>query len=81
MDSTTISLVANCMPWAKHRRKKAAVKCHLSLNLQNHLPQAICVEEACHTTTASPGSSATPAGRLDRGGGQGLRPTSATSAN
>lgn len=48
MDSTTIALVANCMPWAKHRRKKAAVKCHLSLNLQNHLPQAVCVEEACH---------------------------------
>ncbi len=48
MDSTTIALVASCMPWAKHRRKKAAVKCHLSLNLQNHLPQAVCVEEACH---------------------------------
>ena len=48
MDSTTIALVANCMPWAKHRRKKAAVKCHLSLNRQNHLPQAVCVEEACH---------------------------------
>lgn len=48
MDSTTIALVANCMPWAKHRRKKAAVKCHLSLDLQNHLPQAVCVEEACH---------------------------------
>jgi IS4 transposase len=46
MDSTTIALVANCMPWAKHRRKKAAVKCHLSLNLQNHLPQAVCVEKA-----------------------------------
>lgn len=46
MDSTTIALVANCMPWAKHRRKKAAVKCHLSLNLQNHLPQTVCVEKA-----------------------------------
>ena len=46
MDSTTIALVANCMPWAKHRRKKAAVKCHLSLNPQNHLPQAVCVEKA-----------------------------------
>jgi hypothetical protein len=33
------------MPWAKHRRKKAAIKCHLSLNLQNHLPQAVCVEK------------------------------------
>ena len=48
MDSTTIALAANCMPWAKHRRKKAAVKCHLSLNLQHHLPQAVCVEEARH---------------------------------
>lgn len=48
MDSTTIALVANCMPWAKHRRKKAAVKCHLSLNLGNRLPQVICVDEACH---------------------------------
>ena len=46
MDSTTIALIANCMPWAKHRRKKAAVKCHLSLDLQNHLPQAVCVEKA-----------------------------------
>lgn len=48
MDSTTIALVANCMPWAKHRRKKVAVKCHLSLDRQNHLPQAVRVEEACH---------------------------------
>lgn len=29
LDSTTIQLVANCMDWAKHRRRKAAAKCHL----------------------------------------------------
>ena len=39
MDATTIALVANCMPWAKHCRKRAADKCHLSRNLQNRLPQ------------------------------------------
>ena len=27
VDSTTIRLVANCMDWAKHRRRKAAAKC------------------------------------------------------
>ena len=48
IDSSTIKLCLNCIDWARHRRKKAAVKCHLSLNLQNHLPQAVCVEEACH---------------------------------
>lgn len=34
VDSTTLQLVANCMDWAKHRRRKAAAKCHLRLNLQ-----------------------------------------------
>ncbi|MFA7186397.1 MAG: hypothetical protein WC082_15960 [Victivallales bacterium] len=29
IDSTTIKLVANCLDWAKHRRKKAAAKMHL----------------------------------------------------
>ena len=28
VDSTVIELVANCMDWAKHRRRKAAAKCH-----------------------------------------------------
>lgn len=37
-DSTTIQLVANCMYWAKHRRRKAAAKCHMNLNLQTFLP-------------------------------------------
>ena len=48
MDSTTIQLVANCMDWAKHRRRKAAAKCHLRLNLQSFLPQCAIVDTAKH---------------------------------
>ncbi len=43
---TVLNRICNLMPRAKHRRKKAAIKCHLSLSLQNHLPQAVCVERA-----------------------------------
>jgi len=32
VDSTTIQLVANCMNWAKHRKCKAAEKCHMRLD-------------------------------------------------
>jgi hypothetical protein len=46
VDSTTIQLVANCMNWAKHRRRKAAAKCHLRLNLQSFLPQFALVDTA-----------------------------------
>lgn len=48
IDSTTIHLVANCMDWAKHRRRKAAAKCHLRLNLQNFLPSFTIIEEGSH---------------------------------
>jgi hypothetical protein len=48
VDSTTIKLFANCMDWAKHRRRKAAVKMHLNLNLQSFLPRFIVVEKAKH---------------------------------
>ncbi len=34
VDSSTISLFANCLDWAKHRRRKAAAKIHLHLDLQ-----------------------------------------------
>ena len=37
IDSSTIKLFANCMDWAKHRRRKAAAKMHLCLNLQTFL--------------------------------------------
>lgn len=46
IDSTTIQLVANCMDWAKHRRRKAAAKCHLRLNLQSFLPQCAIIDTA-----------------------------------
>jgi hypothetical protein len=46
VDSTTIQLVANCMDWAKHRRRKAAAKCHMNLNLQSMLPRCAIVDTA-----------------------------------
>ena len=46
VDSTTIQLVARCMDWAKHRRRKAAAKCHVRLNLQTFLPQFAIVDTA-----------------------------------
>lgn len=45
-DSTTIKLVANCLDWAKHRRRKAAAKCHLRLDLQTFLPSFVLVKSA-----------------------------------
>ena len=38
VDSTVMQLVANCMDWAKHRRRKAAAKMHLRLDLHSFLP-------------------------------------------
>jgi hypothetical protein len=46
MDSTTMELVANCMDWAKHRRRKAAAKTHMRLNLQSLLPEFVIVDTA-----------------------------------
>ena len=46
IDSTVIELVANCMPWAKHRRRKAAAKTHMRLNLQSLLPNFVIVDTA-----------------------------------
>ena len=48
VDSSTITLVANCMDWAKHRRRKAAAKLHLRLNLQTFLPSFAVIEEGSH---------------------------------
>ena len=46
IDSTTLELVANCLPWARHRRRKAAAKTHLRLNFQNLLPGFAVVDTA-----------------------------------
>jgi hypothetical protein len=48
VDSTTIALIASCMDWAKHRRRKAAAKCHLRLDLQSFLPRFAIVDTAHH---------------------------------
>src|SRR5436309_10417998 len=46
VDSTTIQLIASCMDWAKHRRRKAAAKCHLRLDLQSFLPRFAIIDTA-----------------------------------
>jgi len=46
VDSSTIKLFANCMDWAKHRRRKAAAKLHLRLDLQTFLPAFAIVDSA-----------------------------------
>jgi hypothetical protein len=46
VDSTTIALVASCMDWAKHRRRKAAAKCHLRLDLHSFLPRFAIIDTA-----------------------------------
>ena len=46
VDSSTIKLFANCMDWASHRRRKAAAKLHLRLDLQSFLPAFAIVDSA-----------------------------------
>jgi hypothetical protein len=46
VDSTTIRLVVNCLDWAKHRRRKAAAKMHLRLDLHSFLPAFVLVKSA-----------------------------------
>src|SRR5439155_18281472 len=46
VDTTTIRLMAHSLDWAKHRRRKAAAKCHVRLNLQTFLPRFALVDTA-----------------------------------
>ena len=46
VDTTTIALIARSLDWAKHRRRKAAAKCHVRLNLQSFLPSCVIVSSA-----------------------------------
>jgi hypothetical protein len=46
VDATVIELVANNLDWAKHRRRKAAAKTHMRLNLQSLLPQCVIIDTA-----------------------------------
>jgi Transposase DDE domain/Domain of unknown function (DUF4372) len=55
VDATVITLVANCMSWAQHRRRKAATKLHLNLDLQSQLPRfAILDLQPRHENTRAP---------------------------
>ena len=49
VDATVIKLVAKSLDWAKHRRRKAAAKCHLRLDLESFLPKVAIVETAKHS--------------------------------
>jgi hypothetical protein len=54
VDATVIGLVASCMDWAKHRRRKAAAKCHLRLDLQSFLPRMAIVDARTADPTRAP---------------------------
>jgi hypothetical protein len=43
LDSTTIDLCLSMFPWAKFRQKKAAVKIHTLLDLQDHIPSILAI--------------------------------------
>lgn len=46
VDATTIQLMARSLDWDKHRRRKAAAKCHVRLDLQSFLPRCAIVDSA-----------------------------------
>lgn len=46
VDATVIQLVASCIDWAKHRRRKAAAKCHLRISLRSLLPNFAVIDTA-----------------------------------
>ncbi len=46
VDATVIQLVASCLDWARHRRRKAAAKCHLRLSLRSMLPGFVVIDAA-----------------------------------
>lgn len=46
MDSTTMRLTLRSMDWASHRRRKAAAKCHMRLDVGTFLPSYVVVDQA-----------------------------------
>jgi hypothetical protein len=46
VDTTVLEWVANCMDWAKHRRRKAAAKTHMWMNRQSLLPNFVIIDTA-----------------------------------
>jgi len=46
VDSTVLALIASCVSWAGHRRRKAAAKCHLRMDLRSQLPRFAIIDTA-----------------------------------
>jgi hypothetical protein len=46
IDATTIQLIASCLDWAKHRRRKAAAKCHMRMDMRSQLPRFAIISTA-----------------------------------
>lgn len=46
IDSTVIELVASCVDWGNHNRRKAAIKCHMRLSLRSLLPSFAFIDSA-----------------------------------
>jgi Transposase DDE domain len=46
VDTSTIALIASCIDWAQHRRRKAAAKLHVRLDLHSLLPRFVLVDSA-----------------------------------
>lgn len=46
LDSTTIQLIISCIDWAKHRRRKAAAKCHVNLDYHTLMPNFVLIDTA-----------------------------------
>jgi hypothetical protein len=56
VDSSTIALIASCIDWAQHRRRKAAAKLHVRLDLHSLLPRFVLVESAKAADRLFPGA-------------------------
>ena len=46
IDATVIELIASCVDWGNHNRRKAAIKCHLRLSLRTILPSFAFIDSA-----------------------------------
>jgi len=46
IDTTVIELIASCVDWGNHNRRKAAIKCHLRLSLRSLLPSFAFIDSA-----------------------------------
>lgn len=46
IDATVLELIASCVDWGNHNRRKAAIKCHMRLSLRSLLPSFAFIESA-----------------------------------